>query len=178
MTLQYYPLSQCLDFHCLSYTDCIFLKFTSGLIFRTCIRPWQASLMEFPIRKNSNFIEITHRNGCSPGKKGVLKICGKFTGEHPCRYAISIKLLCYFNEITLWHRCSPVNLLQTFITLFPKNSFGQLLPCIIDASVSKYLLQFPISRNWTDFFQAASSYTAVNTVAIFSVLSYFLLAIF
>ena len=24
--------------------------------------------------------------------KGVLKICGKFTGEHPCRSAISIKL--------------------------------------------------------------------------------------
>ena len=25
--------------------------------------------------------------------KGVLKICSKFTGEHPCRSAISIKLL-------------------------------------------------------------------------------------
>ena len=24
--------------------------------------------------------------------KGVLKICSKFTGEHPCRSAISIKL--------------------------------------------------------------------------------------
>ena len=28
--------------------------------------------------------------------KGVLKICRKFTGEHPCRSAISIKLLCNF----------------------------------------------------------------------------------
>ena len=26
--------------------------------------------------------------------KGVLKICSKFTGEHPCRSLISIKLLC------------------------------------------------------------------------------------
>ena len=26
--------------------------------------------------------------------KGVLKICSKFTGEHPCRSAISITLLC------------------------------------------------------------------------------------
>ena len=26
--------------------------------------------------------------------KGVLKIYSKFTGEHPCRSAISIKLLC------------------------------------------------------------------------------------
>ena len=25
-------------------------------------------------------------------EKGVLKICSKFTGEHPCRRAISIKL--------------------------------------------------------------------------------------
>ena len=27
--------------------------------------------------------------------KGVLKICIKFTGEHPCRSVTSIKLLCY-----------------------------------------------------------------------------------
>ena len=26
-------------------------------------------------------------------EKGVLKICRKFTGEHPCRSVISIKLL-------------------------------------------------------------------------------------
>ena len=26
--------------------------------------------------------------------KGVLKICSKFIGEHPCRSVISIKLLC------------------------------------------------------------------------------------
>ena len=28
-------------------------------------------------------------------RKGVLKICSKFTGEHPCQSAISIKLLCF-----------------------------------------------------------------------------------
>ena len=33
--------------------------------------------------------------------KGVLKICSKFTGEHPCRSAISIKLQCNFIEIAL-----------------------------------------------------------------------------
>ena len=27
--------------------------------------------------------------------KGVLKTCSKFTGEHPCRRVISIKLLCF-----------------------------------------------------------------------------------
>ena len=30
-------------------------------------------------------------------RKGVLKICSKFTGEHSCRSVISIKLLCNFN---------------------------------------------------------------------------------
>ena len=42
-------------------------------------------------------------------KKGVLKICRKFTGEHRCGSVISRKLLCNFIEIALQHRCSPVN---------------------------------------------------------------------
>ena len=42
--------------------------------------------------------------------KGVLKICSKFTGEHPCPSAISIKSL----------GCSPVNLLHFFRTPFLK----------------------------------------------------------
>ena len=33
--------------------------------------------------------------------KGVLKICSKFTGEHPCQSVISL-------EITLRHGCSPI----------------------------------------------------------------------
>ena len=33
--------------------------------------------------------------------KVVLKICSKFTGEHPYRSVISINLLCNFIEITL-----------------------------------------------------------------------------
>ena len=33
-------------------------------------------------------------------EKCVLKICSKFTGEHPCRSAISIKLLC--NRASTW----------------------------------------------------------------------------
>ena len=41
-------------------------------------------------------------------KKGVLKICSKFTGEHTCRSMMSIKLLCKFTKIALWHGCSPV----------------------------------------------------------------------
>ena len=59
--------------------------------------------------------------------KGVLKIFSKFTGENPCRKVISIKLLCNFTEIAIWHGCSPVNLLHIFRTPFSKNTFGQLL---------------------------------------------------
>ena len=59
--------------------------------------------------------------------KGVLKICRKFTGEHPCRSMILIKLLYIFIEITLQHRFSPVNLLHIFRTCFYKNTSGWLL---------------------------------------------------
>ena len=57
--------------------------------------------------------------------KCVLKICSKFTGEHPCQSAISIKvaLLCIFIEITLWHWWSPVNLLHVLL----HNTSGGLL---------------------------------------------------
>ena len=60
-------------------------------------------------------------------RKGVLKICRKFTGEHPCRSVTAIKLLCNFIEITLLHRCSSVNLLHIFRTPFPKSISGGLL---------------------------------------------------
>ena len=59
--------------------------------------------------------------------KCVLRICSKFTGEHPCRRVISTKLLCNFIEITLRHGYSPVNLLQIFRTPFHKNTYGRLL---------------------------------------------------
>ena len=60
--------------------------------------------------------------------KGVLEICSKFTGEHPCRKAISIKLQSNFVEITLRHGCSPVNLLlHIFRTPFYKSTSGWLL---------------------------------------------------
>ena len=54
--------------------------------------------------------------------KAVLKICSKFTGEHPYRSVISIKLQSNFTEIALRHGCSPVNLLHIFITPFPMNT--------------------------------------------------------
>ena len=59
--------------------------------------------------------------------KDVLKICSKFTGEHPCVTVNSIKLLCNVIEITLQHGCSPVNLLHIFRAPFPRNTSGGLL---------------------------------------------------
>ena len=60
-------------------------------------------------------------------ENGDPKICNKFTGEHPCRNAISIKLQGNFIDIALRHGCSPVNLLHIFRTPFPKNTSGWLL---------------------------------------------------
>ena len=60
--------------------------------------------------------------------KGALKICSKFTEEHPCRSAISIKLQSNFIEITLRYGCSFVSLLHIFRTPFHKSiSEGLLL---------------------------------------------------
>ena len=59
-------------------------------------------------------------------EKGVMKICSKVTGDHPCRSAISIKLQSNFIEIALWHGCSPVNLMHIFRTPFPNNTSGRL----------------------------------------------------
>ena len=54
-------------------------------------------------------------------------MCNKFTGEHPCRSAISKKLPSNVIEITLWYGCSPVDLLHNFRTSFYKNTYGELL---------------------------------------------------
>ena len=55
--------------------------------------------------------------------EGVLKICTKFTGEHPFRSVISIKFLNYFIEITLEH----FDFAAYFQNTFPKNTSRWLL---------------------------------------------------
>ena len=60
-------------------------------------------------------------------RKDVPKIYSKFTGEHPCRSMISIKLLCNSIEITLRHGRSPVNILHIFRTPFRENTWRWLL---------------------------------------------------
>ena len=60
-------------------------------------------------------------------RKYVLKICSKFTKQHPCRSAISIKLICNFIEITLRHGCCRADLPYIFRTTSSKNTSGGLL---------------------------------------------------
>ena len=55
-------------------------------------------------------------------RKGVLEICSKFTGEHPCR-----SVLCNFIEIALRHGYSPTNLLHILRKPFIKNTSERLL---------------------------------------------------
>ena len=80
------------------------------------------------LRKKKSFINDAeaplHR--CSY-KKVVLKICGKFIGEHRCRSAISKKLQSNFIETVLWHGCSLISLLDIFRTPFLKNTSNGLL---------------------------------------------------
>ena len=51
-------------------------------------------------------------------KKGILKICSKFTGE---------PMQSNFTEIALRHVCCPVNLLHVYGTRFPRKTSGWLL---------------------------------------------------
>ena len=70
-------------------------------------------------------------------KKGVLKICSKFTGEHPYRSVISIKLQSSFIETPLRHGCSLVNLLHIFRAPFPKSP---LECCFCRSNLIQYML--------------------------------------
>ena len=56
------------------------------------------------------------RGGVLRKRKGIMKICTKFAGEHPCRNAISIKLQSNFIENGVGV------LLHIFRTLIPKNT--------------------------------------------------------
>ena len=63
-------------------------------------------------------------------RKDVLKLSSKFTGDHSCGSAISIKLKSNFVEDTS-ARVFSGNLPHIFRTPFPKNTFGRLLLFIL-----------------------------------------------
>ena len=100
---------------------CSVLSVKFGKVFSHCIQYR---------RKPSLCIKTLTRRGSLPEVflgKGILKICSKFTGKHPCRIVISIKLQSKFIEIVLRHGCSPVNFWHIFRTHFLKNTSEGLL---------------------------------------------------
>ena len=112
-------------------------------------------------------------------RKGILKICGKFTGEHPCRGAISVKLLCNFIEIALWHGCSSVNLLLISRTHFSKNTSGWLLlNFVIEDSKRSKILSFNSFDLLRDDFRYFRVYLVMWNRIIFTVQEIFSEAMF
>ena len=90
-----------------------------------------------------SFPKLSYFRGSPPEVffgKGVVQICSKFTGEHPYRSVISIKLQSNSIVITLRHEYSRVNVLHNFKTHFPKNTYGGLLLlflyCLINKKIS------------------------------------------
>ena len=96
-------------------------------------------------------------------RKGILKICIKFTEEHPCRSAISIKLQSNFIEITLRHGCSPVNLLHIFKTTFARNTSGWLL-LDIDLTVSSRDILKIIQVSQVDGVRSSVHWHSIHTM--------------
>ena len=74
--------------------------------------------------------------------KDVLKICNKFTREHPCQKVVSIKLQSNFIDIAFRHGYFLINLLQIFRTTFPRNTSKELL-----ISPSIYFNRFNLKIN-------------------------------
>ena len=132
------------------YWFCVFVISLSRyfLIFiqeKSCCKQQQGSLKHFrillthftpmfpfysPRRQKTNRFPVFRSSPPEVDlRKGVLKICSKFTGEHAYRSVISRKVLCNFIQITHGHGCSPVNLLHIFRTLFYRNTSGKLLLC-------------------------------------------------
>ena len=94
-------------------------------------------------------------------EKGVLKICSKFTGEHPCGSVISIKLQ---SKITLRHGCSPVNLLAVSVCL-PSTFFLAVFYLSLVTFFAYYLLSLSASAPFVVFY--------LSFLAFFYFLSFF-----
>ena len=99
--------------------------FTKSCFFKSIFNFANAAIQKKLLLDKTEIIKSSHPEVLLG--KCVLKICSKFTGEHPWWSVISIKLLCNFIEIKLCHGCSPVNLQHIFRTPFPKNTSGGLL---------------------------------------------------
>ena len=102
-----------------------FSRLTSLAYLDLCPEQKQPLRGVFSKRCSENMQQIYRRTPMA--KCDFVKVAlHKFSGEHPCRSVISIKLLI---EITLRHGCFPLNLLHIFRTPFTRNtSEWPLLP--------------------------------------------------
>ena len=97
-------------------------------------------------------------------RKIVLKICSKFTREHPCRSPISVKLLCNFIEIALRHGCSPVNLQHIFRIPFPRNTSVWLLLNLVITFLPSLIIRQQLQVYLTEKFWAYKQETDVSAI--------------
>ena len=94
-----------------------------SLTFSKYNRP--AESVPFTWKWFSLFYQLTSDRSSHPGLflgKVILKICSKFTVEHPCQSVISIKLLCLsilrnFQE-HLFHRTPPVTAFEYYNCMY------------------------------------------------------------
>ena len=79
-------------------------------------------------------------------RKGVLKTCNKFTGEHPCRSVISIKLLWVAAFV---HRSSEYSFTSIYSCTFNYfNCATNRIKAILKCSTKWVFLKF--SQNWQE----------------------------
>ena len=109
-------------------------------------------MSHYTVRKNGYSSNWSNDRSSPPEvflEEGVLKVCSKFTEEHPCRSVILIKLQSNFIEIALRHGCFSVNLLHIFTTPFPKNTTAGLLLIIATLIWLKNLMEeFLVTLLW------------------------------
>ena len=60
---------------------------------RSILNIWQSSECTFGVQETTKMLNFRGSHPEVFFRKGVLKICSKFTGEHSCRCVISVKLL-------------------------------------------------------------------------------------
>ena len=94
-----------------------------------------------------------------------MKICSKFTGEHPCGSLISIKLENSFIEITFQHECSAVNLLHIFGTFFIRTPLEECFWKQLNQLLmtQPYLPYFPVISQNIRIYSKPSSFEHIPT---------------
>ena len=79
-----------------SYASCLSLAQISKTLKKTFSKTFLACQLNFAVVvwvNEGKYLNIFKSHPEVFLGKGILKICSKFTGEHPCRSVVSIKLL-------------------------------------------------------------------------------------